>query len=60
MATGMSSAARAMSARMLRVGPAEVGRKRCASASMAPESCKPWPSTSTQATVITAGWPNPE
>ena len=68
MATGISNAMaptlfmkpdnrapRPTSASRLRVGPASRGSTRRANASTAPEVCRPRLSTSTQATVITAG-----
>ena len=54
-----SKAASAVSAAIVSVGPASVGMTARASASTAPELCRPWLSTSTQATVMTAGWPKP-
>ncbi len=54
-----STAARAARAAMLSVGPALAGSTVLVSTSTAPEICRPRLSTSTQATVTTAGWPNP-
>lgn len=54
-----STAASTHSAAMLRVGPAPAGSTWRVSASTAPERCRPLLSTSTQATVTTAGWPRP-
>jgi len=54
-----STAPTTVSAAMASVGPALAGSTTRASASTAPEVCSPRLSTSTQATVITAGWPNP-
>ncbi len=54
-----SKAASPVTAAMVMVGPASAGSTRCASASTAPEVCRPRLSTSTQATVMTAGWPKP-
>ena len=39
--------------------PAFAGNSLAASVSTAPEACSPRLSTSTQATVTTAGWPKP-
>lgn len=58
-ATGISSAARVVSMRIDSVGPALAGSTRRVSASTAPDVCRPWLSTSTQATVTTAGWAKP-
>jgi len=54
-----SSAASPVSAAMDSVGPLAAGSTMRANTSTAPERCKPWLSTSTHATVMTAGWPNP-
>ena len=55
-----SSAPRPTSAARLATMPALAGSRRAASTSTAPELCSPRLSTSTQATVTTAGWPKPE
>ena len=54
-----SAAPRPVSAARLSVRPALSGSTVRASTSTAPEVCSPRLSTSTQATVITAGWPKP-
>ena len=54
-----SNAASPVSAAIESIGPALSGSATRASASTAPEVCRPRLSTSTQATVITAGWPKP-
>lgn len=54
-----STVARPVSAAIDSMGPALPGNTTRVSASTAPEVCRPRLSTSTLATVITAGWPNP-
>jgi hypothetical protein len=54
-----SSAASTASAAMLRLDPAPAGNTLRVSTSTAPETCSARLSTSTQATVTTAGWPKP-
>ena len=54
-----STAAMPASAATVRVSPADDGTMRRTRASTAPEFSSPLLSTRTQATVITAGWPNP-
>ena len=53
------SAPSPIKAAMLVSRPASRGRTVRANQSTAPVFCSPWLSTSTQATVITAGWPKP-
>ena len=55
-----SSAPRPTSAAKLTVVPALAGIVCLTSTSTAPVNCNPRLSTSTQATVMTAGWPKPE